>query len=439
MRRVQRISVTVLVVLIAANVVGPGVSAAARAPEGAELRVWTPPLSDDGAFDEAAGDQQVVLRHPSNAVFWDGGPLQGAFARPESCTETACDEVELDVQVPPNQTNAQLQVAIQWKGEGNDLDLYVYGPDGDLVAQSAAPMSTAESVLAPLSNGTYRVVVASFESEGVAYEGLAQVENAIRSEPKRELMPDLVSLPARRPQIATSAYLFDLPIPSLPTGCYPEETFEHQAVRCLRFDQPIANVGDGPFEVRFRLEEIGTTQTVEQRIYGSDGTWRDRKADTYAFHPTHAHFHYEEFAQARLWRSDAAGDRLGDAPIRTGEKNGFCMLDVELHWWAEQGDGPRTYTPPGGCVAANEIDPAQTKVAAVNGISPGWVDVYFWYVPDQYIEISGVPDGYYLLETIADPMNTAVELDDANNRAFAHIQICGNSVQLVSESAPCSD
>jgi hypothetical protein len=30
----------------------------------------------------------------------------------------------------------------------------------------------------------------------------------------------------------------------------------------------------------------------------------------------------------------------------------------------------------------------------IQGITPGWADVYDWYLPDQFIEVSGVPDGY---------------------------------------------
>jgi hypothetical protein len=42
----------------------------------------------------------------------------------------------------------------------------------------------------------------------------------------------------------------------------------------------------------------------------------------------------------------------------------------------------------------------------VNGISVGWADVYNWFLPGQFIEVSGLPDGYYRLETEADPNNT---------------------------------
>lgn len=390
------------------------------------------------SLPQAQAAPTVTLRHPAKATFWTGGPVEGA-ALPEACAALACDEVALEVDLKDQHLKhpGGVQVAIRWVGESNDLDLYVYDDAGALAAQSAGPVSTSEAVLLPLANATYRVVVAPAGSDPVTYEGLAQVERAIDPEPARDLVPDLISLPARQPQIATSAYLFDLPVPSLPNGCYPEETAEQDAMRCLRFDQIIANVGTGPFEIRYRLDDLAGTQAIEQRIHRSDGTHRDVRADTYELHPTHAHFHYTNFAQAHLWRSNEAGERLGEAPIRSGRKNGFCMVDVELHWWGLRGDAPRTYIPP-GCLAANEIDPAAGRVAAVNGISVGWGDVYNWHLADQFIEVTGVPDGHYLIESVADPAGTIVEGDDANNTAFAHIVLCGDDAQLAGVPGPCT-
>jgi hypothetical protein len=59
------------------------------------------------------------------------------------------------------------------------------------------------------------------------------------------------------------------------------------------------------------------------------------------------------------------------------------------------------------CNALTETD-SEGIVYTVNGISVGWADstsarLYNWYLADQYIEVSGLPDGYYLLETEADP------------------------------------
>lgn len=41
--------------------------------------------------------------------------------------------------------------------------------------------------------------------------------------------------------------------------------------------------------------------------------------------------------------------------------------------------------------------------------------MYEWFVPDQYIEVSDLPDGIYVLDTTADPENAIAESDETNN------------------------
>jgi hypothetical protein len=67
----------------------------------------------------------------------------------------------------------------------------------------------------------------------------------------------------------------------------------------------------------------------------------------------------------------------------------------------------------------------------VNGISVGWADVYNWFLADQYIEISGVPDGVYVLETVANPARTVHETTFDDNSARVTIRLRGDSVELV--------
>ena len=57
------------------------------------------------------------------------------------------------------------------------------------------------------------------------------------------------------------------------------------------------------------------------------------------------------------------------------------------------------------------------------GVTNGWADVYDQYIPDQYIEVSQVPDGYYRLEFCADPFNEIEEEDETNNCVANHIRL----------------
>lgn len=390
----------------------------------------------------AAADQAGSLTSRHAQVRWSGGPLAGTTVTPETCSVAECDELTLRIDLPRRTFSRPggVQIAIRWPDEGQDLDLYVYGPDGALAASSAGIVSSAESVLMRSPrNGDYRVVVVPASADGLSYEGAAEVEYLPRRRPVRDLLPDLVSLDPRSLRFETSAYLAQAPVPAVPGGCYPEETAEQGARRCLRFDQIVGNTGDGPFELRYRMDGVAAAQTraLAQRIYASDGTHRDRRADTYVFHPTHAHFHYVNFAQSHLWHSDATGARLGTAPARSGLKNGFCMVDVENIGFGERGDAARTYVPP-ACTTPTAVDPATREVAMVNGISVGWADVYNWFLPGQYIEVSGLADGFYVLETVVDPGGTIAETDDTNNASSILIRICGDAAEIVGAGRACS-
>lgn len=385
---------------------------------------------------KASGSGSLTSVH--GEVRWHG-EAEGFSPLPELCPVAACDEFTLTVDLPSDvwASPGGVQVAIRWQDENQDLDLSVYGPDGTLAARSAGPVSSAESALlrnAP--NGVYRVLVVPWLAEPTDYEGVAEVEYLTPVEPLRELRPDMISLQPRNLRFQTSAYLFEAPVPSAPNGCYPEETLEQGAMRCLRFDQIIANVGHGPFELRFRMDGIGGERPITQRIYRSDGTYSDRFADTYEFHPAHAHFHYTGFARSHLWRADAAGHRLDPQPIRSGRKNGFCMVDVENVGFGESGDAPRTYIPP-GCLFPTEADPETGAVSAISGISVGWADVYNWYLADQFIDVAGLPDAYYLLENVADPNGTVVEVHETNNGAEVLIRICGDAAEIVGGEPAC--
>ena len=401
---------------------------------GAPAAGATPPPAERG----------VSLGAADATASW-GGAFRAAAAPSEpraygasgSCGHLGCDEVLLDVALPAGTWNGRpggVQIAIVWPDEANDLDLYVYGPDGSLAARSDGTMaSTGESVRLPEArNGVYRIVVVPrLVTESMDYSGFAEVEREPAVQPDRPLLPNLVAEPVRHPHLRTGAYFADHKQDGTPS-CYPEEMAERGARRCLRFDQVIANQGDGPFELRYRMEGLATDQQLRQRVYRSDGTWTDFKVDTYEFHPAHAHFHYKNFGQAVLYRPRPDGTL---EKVRESRKNGFCMIDVEntrfgldANGVAYKSEAPRTYYFP-RCNAPTEHDERGSSM--VNGISVGWADVYNWYLADQYIEISGVADGVYVIETVANPARTVHETTFADNTARTTIRLAGDTVTVL--------
>src|SRR5262245_45874912 len=65
----------------------------------------------------------------------------------------------------------------------------------------------------------------------------------------------------------------------------------------LYFNATSWNNGDGPLELRAReTDSVALRQNVYQRIYLSDGTFYETLAGSFVWHPTHNHFHFEDYA-----------------------------------------------------------------------------------------------------------------------------------------------
>jgi hypothetical protein len=250
----------------------------------------------------------------------------------------------------------------------------------------------------------------------------------------RQLLPNLVALPTNAVYVGGPASYATNPSGDAVVGCQPSEVANDTPTpqRCLRFETHAANTGRGALEMHYRADQLATTRGVVQRVYAADGTYRDADAGTYVLDPTHGHFHYTDFAVASLWRSDAKGRRLDRAPVRSGSKAGFCLEDVYPY---RQG-GTATYTAPRACYPTNVT--TSGEVSQVNGVSPGWVDVYDMSIPHQYIEISGVADGYYLLRIAIDPEHRLREQTSADNAVWQRIRLCGDRADLVGRTFTCA-
>jgi len=98
------------------------------------------------------------------------------------------------------------------------------------------------------------------------------------------------------------------------------------------------------------------------------------------------------------------------------------MADIRIDAWGKKGDGPRTYYAP-DCLFPFDSDGTTDEFR--QGITAGWADVYDWYIPDQYIEVTNVPNGLYRLEFCADPLNEIEEEDETNNCIANVIRLTG--------------
>ncbi len=226
------------------------------------------------------------------------------------------------------------------------------------------------------------------------------------------LLPNLVPLAPSHlvgPTTGTlDSFGYAYPAPVVVNGCLPDETARNGALRCLRFETAAANRGRGPLEVAYRVEPPETN--AYQVIHHPDGTTSDRFAVASEFHATHAHFHFESFYVTRLWRYSGRG-KAGAKPVASGTKSGFCPED--------SGGSQRRYS----CLTDYRM--GRSGPEQVVGISAGSYDTYRSHIPDQYLEISGVPDGRYVLEIELDPDDNVAESNERDNRVCVVIELNG--------------
>lgn len=196
----------------------------------------------------------------------------------------------------------------------------------------------------------------------------------------------------------------------------------------LRFTTAAANQGAGAIELRGgRTDANAGTQEVFQRIHETGGGFSDRLAGEFTFHPGHGHIHFDGFASYRLLKRtpavDGGPEGLGEV-VATGGKISFCLLDTARF----------DASLPGASLIRKYID-----CDTFQGISVGWNDVYEKDLPDQWIDVTSVPDGAYWLEVTVDPENQLVESNEDNNVTRIPIDLVGRPTVLTPDRFESND
>ena len=134
-------------------------------------------------------------------------------------------------------------------------------------------------------------------------------------------------------------------------GCVDAPGFR----RVLRFETVTPNDGDADLDVG-RPED---------------------NPDDFEFGECHQHFHFKDFAVYRLLDSDGQ-------VVRDGHKQAFALIDFEP---LGPGAPPPRYPLPDG----------------TQGITRGWADVYDAYLDCQWVDVTDVEPGNYVLEIEINP------------------------------------
>lgn len=246
--------------------------------------------------------------------------------------------------------------------------------------------------------------------------------------------PPPTSPPPTSPPPGGTAKLPDLGVRKL-TDCPHKPCFtivNVNGVKELKFPVVTANVGHGPFEAHGQRSSSTSDDWVgSQTVYYSNGSKVTHNTPGVTFFfagDGHDHWHIRDLDSYQLLNSNGS-------QIKIGEKHGFCFEDnTNYRDWPSKGTNgaPRNsvYLEAASCGKGN---PSATSI--VHGLSVGWGDTYPSSLPNQYIDITGLPDGVYRVQVTSDQANWFQEENDSNNAAWTDVRISGNSVSVVTVGA----
>lgn len=180
-------------------------------------------------------------------------------------------------------------------------------------------------------------------------------------------------------------------------GFFDRNTIRNKVL--YRFTGALPNIGAGPLEVR-EVTHPNETQDVYQRIYDDEGGISESLIGSFPnANPTFGHLWLENIARYNL-RTVLPGDGVGPI-VSFMDKTSMALVDGAEYNTALPGA-------PDDPFYDNVNDP-------ILGVSVGWADLYSYFIPGQWVEVTGLPDGEYWLEVTVDPLNRLAESNEANN------------------------
>jgi hypothetical protein len=157
------------------------------------------------------------------------------------------------------------------------------------------------------------------------------------------------------------------------------------------------------------------TMVVDLLVTTQDGslrTIRDVGDMRYVVSPDHRHWHLIGFARYEL-------RTLGGPVVRRDRKTGFCLGDRYKVHGALRLPGFQPFPLQGDTCGMRQ--PGLRGLFA--GISTGWGDPYGAQLEGQFIDVTGLPPGMYVLTHRANPARVLLESSYEDNAASALIDI----------------
>ena len=202
----------------------------------------------------------------------------------------------------------------------------------------------------------------------------------------------------------------------------------------LVFASAVDNVGAGPLLLEgTRPDRTSAAMAIRQLVRRTDGSTRSRTLPgelTYATSETQAQWRPQGFESYEL-RRVPGGER-----VRPDRKTGFCLGDRYETAPGEPADGK-----PDRPVWTDECGRDQPALLLVReGISPGYGYDSDPELDGQFMDVTNLPAGRYLLVHRTNPGRTIEESDYDNNAASVLIQLRrAGAIPSVRVLARCPD
>jgi hypothetical protein len=201
----------------------------------------------------------------------------------------------------------------------------------------------------------------------------------------------------------------------------------------LGFRSAVRNVGEGPLIISGHRAHRGPkTMVADQQIVrrgGPGSLVRDVGRLRYVVSPDHRHWHLLRFQRYELRSASGTAVRVRD------RKTGFCL-----------GDRYRVEDPPPAAAAPVPLYTSRcglgqpSRLGITEGISVGYGDDYAAYLEGQYLVLTGLKSGRYLLVHRVNGARRLRELGHANNAASLLLRLTWRrGVPRINVLASCQD
>jgi hypothetical protein len=198
--------------------------------------------------------------------------------------------------------------------------------------------------------------------------------------------------------------------------------------RLLRFTTIMVNRGPGAFEVRGHRTSSQNRMAIDQVIFNEAGGSRRRSTSAVGRYAGdgHDHWHVQRIMTYELYRVD------NPATVRGGAKTGFCFLDTTAWRLSLPYARQSPYYQESWCGTRSTLT---NRV----GISVGWGDRYPWDFAFQWIDITGLPSGRYIVRSTVDISNHYRETNNFDNCTWARVRIppSGNNLTVLDSGNDC--